>query len=233
MNFRRIGCGISRRIHALNTFIINRFEKRRLKNAEFILISNNCWGYSLYGDIGRPYNTPFVGLFLFPECYIRFLENFETCINSTINFSDHSRYIQKKPSYPIGILQNGIEIHFMHYKTEQEALQKWNRRMERLKKAIKINTPIFIKICDRDGCEDNHLHRFHKLNFKNKISIGIRKFNNKNHIYTPKLKDPQCGCVLSGNYLYIKRYHYFDITEWILSGRIHRTLSSRLLSLID
>ncbi|WP_414999195.1 DUF1919 domain-containing protein [Desulfovibrio sp.] len=233
MNIKRIVRGISRRIHSCNTYITNRFERRRLKNAKFILISNNCWGYSLYGNIGRPYNTPFVGLFLFPECYIKFLENFENCINLTVTFTDNSRYIQTTPGYPIGILPNGIEIHFMHYKTRQEALDKWNRRMQRLKESMERNTPIFIKFCDRDGCEYSHLQRFHKLNFKNKISIGIRIFNSKNHVYTPKLEDPQCGCALSGNLLYIKRYHYFDITEWILSGQIHRTLWSRLFSLVD
>ena len=34
--------------------------------------------------------------------------------------------------YPIGKLGNDVEIHFLHYKSETEAQEKWNRRLKRM-----------------------------------------------------------------------------------------------------
>ena len=98
--------------------ISNAIERSRLHDKNFIIISNNCWGYEIYKVLGREYNTPFVGLFLFPEGYIKLLENFENCMNSELEFTSTSRYILGTTNYPIGLLCGDIEIHFMHYSTE-------------------------------------------------------------------------------------------------------------------
>lgn len=217
---------VSKKINAI-------IEYSRLNNTSFVLISNNCWGYELYNVLGRKYNTPFIGLFLFPECYVRFLENFDTCINSEIKFSKISKYMPNPPSYPIGILCGFIEIHFLHYSSESEAIDKWNRRIARLRESINSNMPLFIKFCDRDGCTDDHIARFHATSFKNKISIGVNKFDTKNHLFQPKLKDSQGDFVMDGLKLYQKRYHYFDISEWISSGRVGQSLPSMLQSFIS
>ena len=205
-------------------------ERFRLNNKAFVLISNNCWGYELYNVLGRKYNTPFVGLFLFSECYIQFLENFETCINSEIKFSKTSKYEIGAPNYPIGMLCGYIEIHFVHYSSEREALEKWNRRIARLRKAMRSNVPLFVKFCDRDGCTNNHIARFCAIPFENKMSIGV---NASSHLYQPKLKDSKGSFVVDGVKLYKKRYHYFDISDWILSGKVHQSLTSICLALIS
>jgi uncharacterized protein (DUF1919 family) len=212
-------------------YISNAIERYRLKNKAFIIISNNCWGYDLYNVLGRQYNTPFVGLFLFPECYIRFLENFKTCINSEISFSKTSKYLPDTPSYPMGVLGGGIEIHFLHYSSEKEALEKWNRRIARLKEAVCSNEPIFLKFCDRDGCTTEHMSRFHSLAFENKLSIGITSFNAASHLHCPNLIDSEGNSVVDGVKLYNQRYHYFDISDWILEGKVKRSMVSRCLTL--
>ena len=66
--------------------------------------------------------------------------------------------------YPIGLINNKIEIHFLHYKTEKEAKSKWNRRVKR----INWNN-LYIKMDDRDGCTLDIIKRFDQLPFKNKI----------------------------------------------------------------
>ena len=224
---------VREKMNLLAKRISNAIECFRLNERPFVIISNNCWGYELYNALGRKYNTPFVGLFLFPECYIQFLENFETCINSEMKFSTGSKYMSTNPNYPIGLLCGHIEIHFLHYTSEDEAISKWNRRIRRLKKAIEANEPFFVKFCDRDGCEKDHIERFHSTFFQNKISIGINKFEALNHLYQPRLKDPQGGSVMNGLKLYRKRYHYFDISDWIINKRVYQSLFSRILSLIS
>lgn len=217
-----------------NSFIFS-LEKLRLKNRRFILLSNNCWGYEIYQALGRKYNTPFVGLFLFPECYIRFLENFEKCIYSPITFTQTSKYIKDCTSitYPIGLINDDIEIHFLHYHSESEALEKWDRRIDRLRKDIESNVPIFVKFCDRDGCSKEHLSMFHALPFKNKLSIGVKPFRAANHLCQLKMKDSQGMFVSDGLDLYRKRYHYFDISCWLSKGRVRHSAISRILSLIS
>ena len=207
-------------------------ESYRLKNKPFVIISNNCWGYELYEVLGREYNTPFVGLFLFPECYLSFLENFETCINSEIKITKTSKYRSTAANYPIGVLSGGIEVHFFHYTSQEEAVSKWNRRMARLKNAKESGVPFFVKFCDRDGCKKDHLVRFHATPFMNKISIGVSEFDAQNHLWQPKLKDSQGDFVVHGGKLYRKRYHYFDIADWISRGKVHKSVTSRVLSLI-
>jgi uncharacterized protein (DUF1919 family) len=48
--------------------------RMRVHDPEFTIVSNNCWGAHIYQNLGEPYRTPFVGLFLAPECYLRLLK---------------------------------------------------------------------------------------------------------------------------------------------------------------
>jgi uncharacterized protein (DUF1919 family) len=218
----------------LTNRLIATIEEWQLKDKRFVLLSNNCWGYEIYQALGRKYNTPLVGLFLFAECYIRFLEDFWNCINSTIEFTQTSKYRKESVStdYPIGLLNNGVEIHFMHYSSEREAKEKWSRRIDRLKKDVELNVPVFLKFCDRDSCTNEHLARFHALPFKNKLSIGVNPFNAVNHLYLPKMKDPKGMFVLDGLNLYRKRYQYFDISCWLSDGKVCHSAMQKILSLI-
>ena len=208
-------------------------ERIRIGKCKFIFISNNCFGSELYISTKRNYNTPFVGLILYPDCYIEFLSNFEENLEKNVKFIKKSKYFKNEPIYPIGQIDNEIEIHFIHYNSENEALLKWNRRMDRLKKDLKNDHPIFLKICDRDGCEEKHLRNFHQLPFKNKISLGIKPFDNKNHIAIPNLKDKNGIFLIDGLALFKKRYKYLDFSSWILKKEIKKTIISRFLSIIS
>ncbi|MBV5343128.1 DUF1919 domain-containing protein, partial [bacterium] len=84
-------------------------------------------------------------------CYIEFLEDFNELIEVDLKFIQKSKYkisneyrATNKHYYPIGVLNN-VEIHFLHYKSEIEALDKWNYRKARINKKN-----MFIKFCDRD-----------------------------------------------------------------------------------
>ncbi len=208
-------------------------ERSRLHDKEFAIISNNCWGYELYNALGREYNTPFVGIFFFAECYLHLLENFETYLDAGIHFIPHSRHSPGPFNYPIGLLGGEIEIHFLHYTYEEEALGVWNRRTARLKKALAANVPLFVKFCDRYHCTDDHMARFHALPFENKLSIGISPFDASTHLCRPNLKDASGDFVVDGVTLYWKRYHYFDISAWIATGKVRQSLTSRSLALIS
>ena len=77
------------------------------------------------------------------------------------------------------------------------------------------------------------MRNFHQLHFKNKISLGIKPFANKNHIAIPDLKDNNGIFLIDGFALFKKRYKYLDFSNWILKKEIKKTIISRFLSIIS
>ena len=103
-----------------------------LKNRNFTIVSNNCWGGYVYQEFGLRYNTPFIGLFIYAEDYIKLLKNFRYYMNQELKFIDisKSKYIRdvksrkdRRDDYPVGILED-IELHFLHYNSEIEDFVK-------------------------------------------------------------------------------------------------------------
>lgn len=213
--------------------LVGAIERIRIGSQKFAIVSNNCWGSEAYTACARPYNTPFVGLFLYPDCYLKFLENFNDFLSADIEFEKRSRYFAATPKYPVGHLNGQVEIHFLHYPSEEEADEKWKRRTSRLQEEITKDVKIFFKLCDREDCTTQHLQRFHALPFSNKISLGLNPFPVASHLCVPHLSSKTEVSVINGLSLFRKRYKYFDFAKWIVSGHITKTLSSKLLGLIS
>lgn len=153
---------------------------KRIIDSNTTVISNNCFAGRIYNDLGLPYNSPTVGLYFFYPDYIVFLQYLEHYISCELKFRKESKYdlgrerhIKAGKSYPIGYLEyNGIdvEIEFLHYKSEQEALEKWNRRCRR------INLDKLVVIgCDRDCCTKNDIDAFDVLPYKHKYFLSSRR----------------------------------------------------------
>lgn len=155
-------------------------EKRRtlIINKDFTIISNNCWGGFIYQSYKLPYNTPTVGLFFMAADYIKFITNLELYTNSQLTFINpyESTHVEKLKedknfgTYPIGKL-NDIEIMFLHYKTNEEAYEKWTKRCNR------INwDKLIIKFNDQNNCKDEYIYSFDKLDYKNKICFTVKEY---------------------------------------------------------
>jgi uncharacterized protein (DUF1919 family) len=131
------------------------------------IISNNCYGLNYYKKNKYEYNTPFVGLFLYSPDYIRLLENFEhyMAIEPVPLPNSRSKY-NPSSKYPIGIIDNAIEIHFLHDTSIDIALEKWNRRKARM--PTQMNHYLF-KLCDRDQFNEEIGLRFCQLPFQHKV----------------------------------------------------------------
>jgi uncharacterized protein (DUF1919 family) len=93
-------------------------------------------------------------------------------------------------NYPIGVLGDDVEVHFMHYHTEKEALEKWNRRLKR----VNLNN-LFIVFSDGAEFKEEQLERYEKLPFKHKIffsskpysryksTVFVKDYANATHVY--------------------------------------------------
>ncbi|WP_303312081.1 DUF1919 domain-containing protein [Hymenobacter sp. BT730] len=114
-------------------------EQQQLRNRDFTVISNDCWGAEVYKHFELPFNTPFIGLMLMAPCYIELLRNPKYYLSLPLVFLEKSRYeiindLQKthKHPFPIASLGDKVEIQFLHYHTPEEAAEKWLRRVARI-----------------------------------------------------------------------------------------------------
>lgn len=159
-------------------------RRRQLSCTDFTIISNNCWGGMIYESYNLPKESPTVGMFFMADDYIEFLRDLRGYVNGTLDFisPQESRWKdapqvsgdKRYGTYPVGVLSNGrnsIEIFFLHYHSEQDAREKWDRRVKR------INwDKLLIKFNDQNGCTSQNVSDYMSLPFKNKLFFTVRQW---------------------------------------------------------
>jgi uncharacterized protein (DUF1919 family) len=193
------------------------------------IISNDCWGGQAYKYAGIPYNTPFVGLFMMAPCYLRLLSDLQKHLtHSRFEFVPESRYEQanahrqqKQWMYPIGILNGEMEIHFMHYKSADEAQAKWMQRSERINfgnLAVKFD-------CAKDGADHESIRLFDELPFRKRLVVS-------NPDTCTSLDYGICcdNWVMDGAKMFRRAHARMDMLDWLSDGRVHMTLKSRFIN---
>jgi uncharacterized protein (DUF1919 family) len=152
--------------------LLSHWRRRKLRNKNFTVFGNDCRaGIWAYKELGLQYTTPTVGLFFLTSDYLKFLENFEYYIKLPLLFKQTSKseelneYRKTKP-YPLGVVDD-VEIHFLHYKNESEAAEKWARRTKR----INFGNLFFMFVGDNSAETAHCAKRFKNLPFINKIFL--------------------------------------------------------------
>lgn len=161
----------------VSNFLFAKIRKKGLKQSDFSIISNNCWGGHVYRRYGLPYLSPTVGLYFFSEDYIRFVADLSNYCKQPLRFipyksSKHRNELLKRgqTNVPIGILGDDVEIVFLHYSSEKEAYEKWTRRCERINYGNLI-----IKISEMNGCTHTILESFKALPYTKKVAFVTQK----------------------------------------------------------
>lgn len=187
--------------------IVNSENRAKLKNTNFSVISSNCNGGFILHDLGQRFNSPTVNLYLFPKDFIKLVKNLKYYMSLKLSFVK-----EDGKNYPIGVLDD-IRVYFMHYKSEEEAENKWEER----KKRINYDN-IFIMMTDKDGCTYEDLKEFDSLEYKNKVVFT--------HLDYPEFKS---ACYIKGyenqvevGHIYeflngetgLKHYDEFDYISW-------------------
>lgn len=153
--------------------------RKKLLHPNFTLISNNCWGGWVYRYFNLPYSSPTVGCFFLAEDYVRFVSDLKTYMseelvfispNDTHRAGEAAGYIELFGQYPIGRIRD-VDIHFLHYKDEAEAYEKWNKRKERMDWSR-----IIIKMSQQNLWDDGIVRKFDGLPFPNKLFFETKKF---------------------------------------------------------
>lgn len=133
-------------------------KRLRLKNRNATIISSNCNGEFIYYDMRMPFLSPTINLSFDMNDYVKLLENLQWYMSQPI-----TPYPDERFNFPCGMLAD-IEIRFNHYKTFEEAVEKWEERKRR------INWDnLYVMAIDGDNCSEESLQRFDALPYKHKV----------------------------------------------------------------
>lgn len=132
-------------------------KRRKLKNHNPTIIASNCNGGYILHDLGLRFNTPTINLFILATDYLKFVKNLDYYLAQELE------EIESNLDYPVGKLAD-IRIFFMHYKSFDEAKQKWVERSKRIDK-----NNIFLMMTDKNVCTHDLMIEFDNLPYKNKV----------------------------------------------------------------
>jgi uncharacterized protein (DUF1919 family) len=193
-----------------------------LEHREFTVLSNDCWGQALYEGYGLPCQTPLMGAGMYADCFLRFLGNIEGYLRSSLRFVAETRYAAlgrirsqraaQNGLWPIAVLGDDVEVHFLHFRTEDDSRRSWEAGCERLnlkRIAVKFSA-------DKDGATPEHIGRFAAMPFERKLLISRQSLPGiACAVQTPNY-------VTNGAVMFRRSVRYFDCTHWLNTGEILR-----------
>ena len=109
----------------LNAFY-NHLARLKLKNKDFSIISNSCWGGVVYHKLKLPFLSPFINLDFDDKDFYKLAANLRYYMSLDLQ-PVHG--LEKFPTAYLG----DILLRFVHYKTDEEAFSKWEERKNRIK----------------------------------------------------------------------------------------------------
>ena len=191
---------------------LKRIEKNLKRDTS--IISSNCFAGRLMQDVGMEYNTPTLGLWFMPDDFQKFCSNIEYYLNSEIREKKHSknelgeykRTHRLKHPYPVGSIGNDVEVHFLHYHTFEEAVEKFKRRANR----INLNSLIMIAF-EQNGCTEEDVKIFDAIPYKRKLFFCSKPYPYDSVVYIKEFAHlGQVGDPYKKGHIY---YKYF--AKWL------------------
>ena len=154
-------------------------KRMRLQNKDICILSSNCNGAYILHDMGCRFNTPTVNLYFKPADFLKFLKNPVLYLNA-----EPVQVYEDGVDYPVGSLLD-IKVYFMHYKSFDEAKNKWVQRSKR----VSLNN-VFVMMTDKDGCTYQQLLEFEQLPYKRKVVFTCRPYPElKSAFYIPGFEE--------------------------------------------
>ncbi len=140
-------------------------KRLKLKNKTPSIISSNCNAGIIYHDMGLRFFSPTINLSFEMNDFVRMLQNLRWYMEQPVTPCEDNRF-----DFPVGKIGD-IEIRFNHYKSFEEACNKWEER----KKRIDWDN-LYIMAIDGDNCSYESLKTFDSLPFVNKVVFTHRPY---------------------------------------------------------
>ncbi len=171
---------------------MGRVRRIGLRNRDFTIISNNCTGGYIYQYFGLKYNTPTAGLFFSTKDFVKFCKNIDHYLKQDMIFLDSYNEGNESKGYPIGLLDD-IKVHFLHYKSIEEAKDKWNRRSSR----INLDD-LYFMYCENGDCSSQDIEDFCAINKAPILCFTYKNYSIEGATYCSKLAE-------SGNFAWTRK----------------------------
>lgn len=189
--------------------ILRYFYRKKLKNNNFSLITNNCIGGIICHDLHLKFMSPTINLYFTNSDFIIFCSNLKEYLNLEISESKlHNK------SFPVGVLSGSkgdVYIYFMHYKNFNEAKTKWDERKNR------INYGNLFIIMEAQKASEESLLQFNTIPYENKVIFTdgkcpniLQSFSIENNFYGESY--------WSGKFLEYPKYgikRYMDVFDYV------------------
>ena len=191
--------------------------RKRLKNHDMTIISSNCIGGGVYNDLGLEFRSPFINLFIKASDYICLLNDLRGYMNEDLRFVKEVDPIYGNVDYPTAYLKD-VKIYFMHYSTETEARESWERRKKRINWGN-----IYVLFTDRSGCTKDDLVAFDRLPYENKVVFTHVPYPEIKSAYYIKGYENESKVGILSEWQNPKRpikrvYNQFDFVGWFNGG---------------
>jgi len=213
---RKISVFIRRKFRLLFKSHYSKKDIALLKDERFVIICDNCWAGSVYQWLERPYNSPFISIGIYGDCYLKLLSNFDYYMNLPLEFITESQYDKREITYPLALLDD-VELHFTHYKTQEDAKTKWERRTARMFEEKNMDKYIFM-MSDAWYANEQNFKDFNNLPYKNKISFSINNYehlNLQNHYHILEKDKKDKDRVPNGVKLFKIMFIYLNFYKWM------------------
>ncbi len=232
---------IDDKAYSINRKLIKHIGRILLKNRDVAIIANNCCGADICHTYGLRFNSPTVNLQILPCDFSKFCVNLKYYLDQDIvqipNVSSElselqqenirkvfgGRTIEDLTGIPFGKCGDVIIV-FQHYKTFDEAKEKWNARKVR----VNIDNCAFLLVVGPDELKEARQFDLSDLGIKkNKLIIT------KNCKYLPISKTTEAistGRIPEGEHfmarhnLFLKHYEVnFNPIKWLNSLPIDKS----------
>lgn len=210
---------ISRRINKwIRTKIVVPTKRRKLEKKDISILCNNCTGGFILHDLGLRFDSPTINMFFHNLDFFDFVEHFEYYIKQPLIQIKNPRYDTNAPDYPVAILSGGgyyrdIELHFLHYKSFDEANAKWEIRKSRLHPENLYVIWTFMGMP-----QDEEIYaRAQKLPVKNKVLFVNHPVNHEKYpnFFYIKGFENQVGTGQLGAFMNLKGERYYDQFDYV------------------
>ena len=194
--------------------LIHFYNRLRLRNRDFTLITNTCIGGIMYHELKLRFLSPTI------NCGIRNHEEFFTfCRYLEHYLSLPLDFIPSQWKYPVAVLHGehgDITVYFTHYHSQAEAQNKWEERKKR------VNPNNTIILMDGDNCTEQQVKAFDSLPQKHKVIITMTEYPEIKSVWAITHPDYRQAQILEyglWNHT-IRWYELFDYVHFFNTGKI-------------
>ena len=168
----------------------------------------------MYHKLGKKFLSPTINLWMHDEDVFKFVHNMDYYLSLPL------RFVQTDAGYPVAYCGD-VLIYFNHYKSEQDAEDKWNERKARINR-----DNLFLICADRPNTKlitHEDMLSLKDIYCRGKVVFSIRQYDDIDYI-VPLPKDP------GGDYVNIYMqdkigclYRWesaFDWVHWLNTGEV-------------